>query len=280
MNVTLKENNRLDHYVTAKIKVSRNFSHNLIISNKVRVNNQILDKPSYRLKKEDKVQIDYKPSDILVPKINLKILYEDKDCIVIDKPNGLLSHAKGEYNTEPSVASWLSDKVTGLNGNRAGIVHRLDRATSGVMICAKQPDALKWLQNQFSTRKVKKTYFAIIKGTLKLNEAIIDIPIERNPSKPQTFRVHANGKNAQTSYKVERTNDIFSLIKLTPKTGRTHQLRVHLKHLNHPIVGDIIYNGEKADRLYLHAYSLEITLLNRKRMTFISDLPITFSNII
>jgi 23S rRNA pseudouridine1911/1915/1917 synthase len=144
------------------------------------------------------------------------------------------------------------------------------------MICAKTPEALKWLQKQFSQRKTKKTYYAVVTGTLKQPEAVIDMPIERNPKAPATFRVGINGKSANTTYKVITTNDKYSLVELKPETGRTHQLRVHLNHLGHPIVGDYMYGGVKHDRLMLHAYSLELTLPDRRRMTFSAPVPKEF----
>lgn len=163
-----------------------------------------------------------------------------------------------------------------MEGNRAGIVHRLDRATSGVMIVAKTPAALSWLQKQFSQRKAKKTYLAIVAGTMREQEAVIDMPIERNPKAPATFRVGANGKHALTHYRVLQTGNSYSLLELKPETGRTHQLRVHLQQLGHPIVGDTLYGGKTAERLFLHAHQLEITLPNRERKTFASPMPDIF----
>ena len=166
-----------------------------------------------------------------------------------------------------------------MDGERAGIVHRLDRATSGVMICAKTPEALSWLQKQFSERKVKKTYVAVVKGALSEPEAVIDMPIERNPRKPQTFRVGANGKPSVTAYKVLKTGNGYSLLELKPTTGRTHQLRVHLHKLGHPIVGDELYDGPEAERLFLHATSLEITLPDKQRKTFEAPAPLSFRGV-
>jgi RluA family pseudouridine synthase len=196
--------------------------------------------------------------------------------LVINKPIGLLSHSKGTFNSEATVATWLEDHFKGEKHNRAGIVHRLDRATSGVMIVAKNEEAYKWLQKQFSSRKVKKAYVAIVSGHLTHSEAIIDLPIERNPKAPQSFRVGPSGKSASTEYSVLSSNDNSSLIELRPTTGRTHQLRVHLAHLGHPIVGDTIYKGKPADRLYLHAKSLEITLPSKERKVFEVPLPKEF----
>ncbi len=161
-------------------------------------------------------------------------------------------------------------------GERAGIVHRLDRATSGVMICAKNIETLKWLQKQFSSRKVIKTYIAVVGGTLKEQEAVIDMPIERNPKAPATFRANVSGKQAQTKYRVLQANSKHSLLELQPLTGRTHQLRVHLEKIGHPIVGDNLYGGEEANRLFLHALSLKVSLPDGVSNTFEAPLPKEF----
>jgi 23S rRNA pseudouridine1911/1915/1917 synthase len=212
--------------------------------------------------------------------IDLPVIYEDANVVVVDKPVGVISHARGRYFDEPSVASFIRGRVSELSGERAGIVHRLDRATSGVMICAKNPATMRLLQGQFSKRQTKKSYYAIIKGTLEPQSAVVEVPLARNPKKPQTFKPDANGKQASTNYEVVKSNADYSLIKLTPKTGRTHQLRVHLKHLHHPIVGDTLYGGQPAERLFLHAHSLEITLPGGIRKVFISKLPKSFNKLI
>ena len=269
---------RLDQYVVDQVpESSRAFATKLIEQGKVQVNDQPQTKSGYKLRPSDRIDIDYSAEDVApVPNIKLPVLYEDDDCVVINKPVGLLTHSKGAFNPEPTVASWLSSRWKGDPGERAGIVHRLDRATSGVMICAKTPEALSWLQKQFSLRKVKKTYVAIVEGTFDIPEAIIDMPIERHPKKPQTFRVGSNGKAATTTYKVIKTSSERSLIELRPATGRTHQLRVHLAHIKHPIVGDTFYYGHQADRLFLHALSLELTLPKRQRKVFSAPLPKEF----
>lgn len=212
--------------------------------------------------------------------INLPILFENDDVVVIDKPAGVLTHIHGAFNPEPTVASFLRKRTAELSGERAGIVHRLDRPTSGVIIGAKNPKALSFLQKQFADRTVKKTYIAVVEGHLKESKAVIDIPIDRNPKAPATFRASSNGKPAVTKYKVLKQNEHVSLVELKPETGRTHQLRVHLAHLGHPIVGDPLYgSGMHGDRLYLHAQTLEITLPGEnKPRTFTSPLPKAFES--
>ncbi len=217
-----------------------------------------------------------KPAD----EIELPIIYEDDSVIVIDKPAGIISHARGRYWDEPSVASFIRSKVKFNDVNeRAGIVHRLDRATSGVMICAKNTDSLKYLQRQFGNRKVSKKYIALVSGKVEPSDAIIDLPIGRNPSKPQTMIVTENGKSAQTEYHSIAHSDSYTMLELSPKTGRTHQLRVHLNYINKPILGDILYGGEIAERLFLHAASIEIMLPGSGELqTFTSSLPKIFKD--
>jgi 23S rRNA pseudouridine1911/1915/1917 synthase len=270
---------RLDQYVVRQLpERSRAFVAKLIEQGKVLVNGMAQLKPGYKLRTNDDVKVNYDQDEALViPDVELPVLYEDKQCVVINKPAGMLTHSKGAFNPEATVASWLASRLQpGMAGDRGGIVHRLDRATSGVMICAKTPEALAWLQKQFSQRRTKKTYLAIVSGQLKQAEAMIDMPIERNPKRPQTFRVGTNGKSAQTLYKVLRTTAAYSLVELRPTTGRTHQLRVHMTQLGSPILGDTLYGGAPAERLYLHATALELTLPNKQRQTFEVPMPEEF----
>jgi len=282
---------RLDVFVAEKLpEISRAFVGKLSEQGKVLVNGEG-QRLSYKLKIGDKVDVDYATNELnLIPDIDLPVLYEDNDCVVINKPTGLLTHSKGAFNPEATVATWLSHRqsadrrqqTTNQHSQREGIVHRLDRGTSGVMILAKTPEALSWLQKQFSTRKVKKTYIAIITGELNPPEAIIDMPIERNPRHPQTFRVGSQGKPAKTHYRVlevaNKEDSKLSLLELKPETGRTHQLRVHLKQLGHPIVGDTFYDGQTANRLFLHALNLELTLPTHERKVFTAVLPKEFKD--
>lgn len=264
---------RLDQYVVGLYPAfSRSFAAQLIEEGNVCVNGEPVHKAGYKLRAGDKVVVSYnEATHALIPSLELPVLYEDDDCVVINKPAGVLTHSKGAFNPEATVATWLHSRVQGMSGERAGIVHRLDRATSGVMICAKTPAALSWLQKQFSQRRTKKVYLAVVSGAPKQAAAIIDMPIERNPKKPQTFRVGSNGKPALTEYKVLERQGDYTLLELRPTTGRTHQLRVHLAQLGHPIVGDTLYGGRPAARLFLHAASLELTLPNRERKQFAAE---------
>jgi len=260
-------------------KYSRASLAKLFDMNKVSSNDKVI-------KAGDKIQpglsftVDISPINAPAEEIDLPIIFEDKNVIVINKPAGIISHARGRYWDEASVASFVRQKVSDMTGERAGIVHRLDRATSGVMICAKNQETLSFLQKQFSVRKVRKKYTAIVIGMPSLPKATIDVPLARNPKEPNTFRPDDEGKACITNYSVGKKNDKYSLLNLEPLTGRTHQLRVHLKYIKHPIVGDFLYGGEKADRLYLHANSLEITIPGGERKIFTAPLPQAFSELI
>lgn len=268
---------RADVLATETLPIlSRAYIHKLFENGRITVNDQEA-KAGYRLREGDSLHIDFDVDELeTTEEIELPILYEDKDVLVIDKPAGVISHARGRFWNEPSVASFIRQK-TSQEGERAGIVHRLDRVTSGVMICAKNSEALAFLQKQFSDRKVRKTYIAIVKGHMKDREAIIDMPIGRNPHKPQTFHATEIGKPARTKYKVIRSLEGHDVVELEPETGRTHQIRVHLLEVGHSIVGDHLYGGEKASRLYLHANTLTLKLPNSQKTIFTSPLPEEFA---
>ena len=241
-------------------------------------------KSSYKMAPGNKLSIDDAQLGKQPPKIELPVIYEDDDVLVINKPGGVLTHSKGAFNSEATVASFIVPKLTNdLAGNRAGIVHRLDRHTSGIIITAKNTAAQTWLQKQFSNRKTKKTYLAVAHGNLDPSAAIIDAPIARSPKRPQTFYVNAGGKPSQTEYKMlkhfQMDSQDYSLVELKPHTGRTHQLRVHLAYINHPIVGDYVY-GREGQYMLLHAKSLELTLPSRKRKVFEAPLPNYFTEFI
>lgn len=270
---------RLDVVVTEEIgKISRAFIGRLINDGKITVNGQTV-KNGYKLRKNDLIEINYDLTEEKREEIELPVIYEDDDVIVLNKPEGILSHSKGAFNPEGTVASFIVPKLT-YTGDRAGIVHRLDRATSGVIICAKTPEATEWLQKQFSQRKVKKTYLAVISGAPEIKKALIEVPIERNPHDPKSFRPGNAGKPALTEYEVAKEGSQYSLLTLKPTTGRTHQLRVHLKFIGFPIVGDPVYGGEDHERMLLHAEKLEITLPNGHRKVFKAPVPQQFHDIL
>ena len=242
---------------------NRSTIQKFIESGFVQVNGEVVLKPNAKFEEGVKISLVV-PDDMKNSDVKPEVIYEDDNVLVINKPAGLLSMAKGEYCPEKTLEDF------GL------LVHRLDRDTSGVVILAKNEEAQSMLRRQFQERKAHKTYFAVVSGRPKLDEARIDLPMARDLKRPTTFRVDVNGKEAETFYKVVKTDGKHSLVELRPTTGRTHQLRVHMGYLGCPIVGDRVYDGEKAERLFLHAFSLEITLPGGERRVFEAKLPEEF----
>lgn len=258
---------RLDTVMTEVFKsYSRATLQKFIRKGFVTVDGKVILKPNTQILRGVRVELNI-PEEMKNADVKPEVIYEDEDVLVVNKPAGLLSEAKGEYCPERTLADF------GL------IAHRLDRDTSGVMILAKNEKAQDFLKKQFQNRTTKKTYFAVVSGRPKLDEARIDLPIKRDLKRPTTFRVDANGKEAETFYSVVRSGNGYSLVELKPTSGRTHQLRVHMKYLGHPILGDMVYGGDKADRLFLHANRLEVDLPNGERRMFEAKLPEEFLDV-
>lgn len=269
---------RLDAYISFALpKYSRSSWKKLIDSGYVLVDGK---KVNGKLKLKPGQEITIKELEA-VPEQALPIIYKDKDVIVINKPAGLLTHLKSDLNSEPTIAGFVSDKTTSTGGNRAGIVHRLDRATSGVIITAKTDDARIFLTKQFANRRVVKWYVAAVTGNLDQETITIDEPISRSYSKPSTFKIDPEGKTAETTVYKLHSSDKYSVVLLKPLTGRTHQLRVHLASIGHPIIGDPLYSkkysAEKTPNMMLHAWQLEITLPSNKRPNFVAEVPESMS---
>ena len=264
---------RLDLVLSERdASISRSTWQKYIKAGYILVNSKTVTTAKYEVLAGDTIEVNL-PEVIDYSQKTMPIIHSDDNVIVINKPAGVLTHAKGALNDEFTVADFFARFTrVGLDTNRPGVVHRLDRDTSGVLIGALTEEAAKLLSRQFAERKVKKTYIAVLSGHLKQKEANIELPIDRNPSSPSTFRVDSKGKMAVTHYKVLAESDNESLVELRPITGRTHQLRVHMQYLGAPIKGDKVY-GKSSDRLYLHAYKLEITIPTSDRRIFEAPLP-------
>lgn len=261
------EKARLDHLLVQQYpNYKRATLQKFIKDGRVTVDGVVAQKPNAKIATDAKIVLT-PPDEVTIPP-RPPVIYEDEHVLVLNKPAGLLSMAKGEYCAEPTLEDY------GL------LVHRLDRDTSGVVILAKDPETQSMLRRQFQDRKAHKVYYAIVVGHPKLPAALIDLPIARNLKRPTTFQVDQNGKPSQTAYRVLEQNDKYSLLELKPTTGRTHQLRVHLKYLGTPILGDPVYGDQPAKtRLFLHAGELEITIPGPDeniRRTFTAPLPPEF----
>lgn len=236
----------------------------------------------------------------------IKIIYEDEDFLVIDKPSGITVNRADTTRNEQTLQDFIESKFPYFKSGskdsdfykRAGIVHRIDKETSGILLVAKTPQAFENLQLQFKERIVGKTYIALVHGNVSPNEGEIAVPVGRLPWNRERFGVLAGGREALTKYKVletfttsidKRNKEQLTLLLLTPKTGRTHQIRVHLKYFNHPIFGDYLYAGRKTSkkdreilpRVFLHAKN--ITFKHPKSgevVSFESKIPYDLSSTI
>lgn len=272
---------RLDVELTRRYpEFTRSTIQKYIKAGYVRVNGEVIEKNKSDVTELDEIAV-VPPTKTDFSAQELPIIYIDDNVIVVNKPAGVLTHSKGALNDEFTVADFFRRYTTnGLDTTRPGIVHRLDRDTSGIIIGARNDETALLLKKQFADRTTKKHYTAVLDGVPKLHEAIIDLPIGRNPSSPSKFRVDPSGKPALTKYEVIDGNDKQTLVVLHPKTGRTHQLRVHMAYINAPIAGDRVYGNVKtAPRLMLHATRLELTIPTSTRKVFEAPLPKEFTQL-
>lgn len=234
--------------------------------------------------------------------MNLQIIYEDDSLLIIDKPSGITVNRSDTTIGQYTVADYISDKYPFLlskNINkdsdfykRSGIVHRIDKETSGILVAAKTQDAFENIQAQFKERIVGKTYIALVHGMLKGESGEISVPVGRLPWNRKRFGVLAGGREATTFYKIIGVFPKLgglTLLELNPKTGRTHQIRVHLKYFNHPIFSDLLYAGRKTsrddrkilDRVFLHAAKISFNHPKTKeKVSFESPLPVELSELL
>ena len=246
------ENIRLDKLIANKYSdLSRTNIQKLIDDNKITVNNKV-QKASYKVMEKDEIkieEIEAKTIDLKPQNIPLDIIYEDDDIIVINKQKGLVVHpANGnpDGTLVNAIMAICKDSLSGIGGEiRPGIVHRLDKDTSGLIIVAKNDKAHINLSEQIKNREVKKTYIALVRGVIKENEATINMPIARSTKDRKKMAVSKDGKNAITHFKVLKRYDKYTLIEVNIETGRTHQIRVHMSQIGYPIVGDVVYSNGK-----------------------------------
>lgn len=292
-NYNLTEKKRLDSYLTEQLPdMSRSHITGLIKDGSILVNGKQV-KPGYALTCSDVVTVtlpdEPEPTEILPENINLKIVYEDSDVIVVDKPKGMVVHPAAGH-TEGTLVNALmyhcKDSLSGINGElRPGIVHRIDRDTTGLIIACKNDKSHNSIAEQLKVHSITRRYIALVHGNIKEDEGVIDKNIDRSRTDRKKMAVtnEGEGRNAVTHYKVlERFGDI-TLIECRLETGRTHQIRVHMSYLHHPLLGDEVY-GIKNDRYqgngqYLHAAVLGfIHPSTGEYLEFHSPLPDYFEN--
>ena len=291
--VTFKEaNERLDKALSLfRSDLSRTYIGKLIDEVKVLVNNK-QEKASYKVKENDEItllEIEETKSDIKEEDIPLDIVYEDDDIMIINKVQGMVVHpANGHYSgTLVNALMYQADSLSSINGVvRPGIVHRIDKDTSGLICIAKNDNAHHFLAEQLKDHTMAREYIALVRGVIKENSGTIDMPIGRDKKDRQKMAVVKDGKPATTHFQViERFND-HTLVKCQLVSGRTHQIRVHMSAINHPVEGDPLYAGKNYDKLYkngqlLTAYKLKlIHPTTKKEMVFEIELPDYFKEIL
>ena len=271
--------------------ITRMVTQKLLEEEKILVNGRKI-KASYKLKLNDEITLEVpevKETEILPEDIELDILYEDEYIIVVNKEKGMVVHpANGNYTGTLVNALMYKCKETlsGIGGEkRPGIVHRLDKDTSGVLIVAKCDKAHLNISNQIKNHEVKKTYIALVKGIVKDDEATIDMPIGRSKKDRKKMDIDKNGKNAITHFKVLRKYQGYTLLEVNIETGRTHQIRVHLSTIGYPIVGDMVYSNGKNEfnvqGQMLHAKSIEfVHPITLKKMKVEAPLPTYFNEVL
>lgn len=283
---------RLDTYIpSVDTDITRTSAQRLIEDGNILVNGKNA-KVSYKIQENDKISVEIpepKQIELKAQNIPIEIIYEDSDIIVVNKPKGMVVHpANGnpDGTLVNAIMAICKDSLSGIGGEiRPGIVHRIDKDTSGLLIVAKNDNAHVKMSEQIKNHEVKKTYIALVRGVLKKNEATIDMPIGRSTSDRKKMAVNKNGKNAITHIKVLKRFDKYTLLRVNIETGRTHQIRVHLSHIGYPIVGDYTYSNGKNEfdviGQCLHAQKLEFKHpITQKDMCLEAELPQYFKDIL
>lgn len=264
------DNERLDYYLATELnEVSRSYIQKLIKENNINVNGNI-KKPSYLVREGDKIIVNLpKPKELLIEPedIPLEIIYEDKDVVIINKSKDMVVHpAPGNYSgTLVNALLYHIDSLSSINGIiRPGIVHRLDKDTSGLLIIAKNDFSHRALSEDLKDRKIYREYIALVNNIIKNDKGTINAPLGRDPNNRKQMKVIAtNSKEAITHYEVIKRYDKYTLVKVQLETGRTHQIRVHFSYINHPIVGDPVYSSGKNE------FNLDKQLLHARKLGFI-----------
>jgi 23S rRNA pseudouridine1911/1915/1917 synthase len=274
---------RLDKYIASRLpRLSRSAIKRLIEKGLVAVEGKAR-KASYKVKAGEEISIlvpKEEPLELRAESIPLDVIYEDEDVIVVVKPAGMVVHPSCGHNkgTLAGAILALCPDLAGVGERlRPGIVHRLDKDTSGLVVVAKNESALRNLREQFKKREVKKVYVALVEGRLEPERGAIEAPIGRDPRQRKKMAVVGGGRYSLTLYKVVEYFDEHTLLEVEPKTGRTHQVRVHLSFIGHPLVGDPIYGFRKqrlnVSRQFLHARTLGFRLPSGEYVEFEAKLP-------
>lgn len=279
IKITVKNQERLDKIISSGTDFSRNKISELIEEQNCLVNGKVQNKKSTIIKSNSLIEILIKEQKEKKEFLKINYLFIDQDLFIVDKPKNLITHKSGKTSKPSLSENILNDypeiKTIG-EVDRPGIVHRLDKDTTGLMIVARSKEGYKRLKIMIKNREVSRNYTALVYGNPTLKEAIIDAPISRDPKNPIKRKVLIGGKESKTSYKVINSFSDFSLLDVKLYSGRTHQIRVHLDHIGHSVVGDELYGNKKSklDRPFLHSSRLDFEHpINSKKLSFISELP-------
>lgn len=286
------ETMRLDQFISSELEdLSRNYIQKLIGEGHITVNGSVNTVKKYLIKPDDVVEVqipDPQVLEITPENIPLDIVYEDDDVIIVNKPQGMVVHpAPGNYTgTLVNALMFISERLSTINGViRPGIVHRIDKDTSGLLMVAKNDKSHEWLANQLKEKTTIREYIAIVNGVISKDNGSVDAPIGRHPQDRKKMAIISSGRNAVTHFEVIERFKYHTFVKLRLETGRTHQIRVHLASLGHPVLGDPVY-GQKNERVkhdgqalhakkigFIHPTTLEL-------MTFDSEIPPYFEDLL
>ena len=275
---------RIDKYLSQNTDFSRETITKMLKENYITVNEKEV-KPSYKTKENDIVIIDesfIKEQNIIPTKIDLDIIYEDEYLMVINKPTGLVVHpGNGHYdNTLVNGLKYYTDNLSDISGEeRGGIVHRLDKDTSGLMLVAKTNMVHELLADDFKHKRIYREYYALLKGVFPTNSAEVEAPIGRSKTAFNKMEVRSDGKWAKTNLKVLKRYTKYTLVSLVLETGRTHQIRVHMKYIGYPVFNDPVYDKEVIPSFgqFLHSKTLRFTHpVTKTKLEFTTELPEVF----
>lgn len=300
IEITITENQKRLDSALAKILSEKGFTRSkiqrLILEKRILLNGRE-PKSSDFVRLGDKVEVkleEEKKNEILPLDFPLKVWYEDEYLFVVEKPSGMVTHPSYGHYSDTLVNVLLSLKIplsTFQGKERAGIVHRLDKETSGLLVVAKDEKTHQFLSKQFAERKVYKEYLALVWGSLPKDEIEVIASLKRDTKNRKKIGVDKTGKEAKTLFIAVDNLKFISLVRAIPKTGRTHQIRVHLSHIKHPIVGDFIYGGhlengipydklrkfiKECGRFFLHASKIVFENINGKKIEVVSPIPKDF----
>jgi 23S rRNA pseudouridine1911/1915/1917 synthase len=275
---------RLDVYLAAALDRTRSQVQRLLRTGLVTVDGRS-ERASYLVQPGDTITVRSAPAPAASPAApDLPVLYEDEDLLVIDKPAGLSVHPGAGLEAIATVADFARSRTTDPDPERPGIVHRLDRDTSGLLIIAKTEAAKTHLQAAFKNHQIHKTYRLLVVGRLSPEAATIRLPLSRDPARPLQQAVVPGGREAITAYETKANFPGYTLVEARPKTGRTHQLRTHFAALGHPVAGDIVYGPPKRPlglkRQFLHAAALEFTAPSGAHISLESPLPADLATVL